>query len=229
MTLRGLALLSILSSGAALSVWSDVSSSVAGEPTMVTTGAVVSVTAFANPNDEKQTYSYVGSKNCKKCHLQVYKSWEKTKMGMAFDILKPGQFAEAKKKFNIDVDKDYTTDEKCLKCHTTGYGQAGGYAIPDPNDKKAVRKAKKLRGVGCESCHGPGSAYTKIFKEIMKSKRSYKVDELYAAGLQKIDKSTCLTCHNEESPTIAAGDSFDYEKRKDEGTHEHETLKQREE
>ena len=67
-----------------------------------------------------------------------------------------------------------------------------------------------------------------VFKEILKSKRKYKVEELYAVGLQKISKDTCLKCHNEESPTINPGDTFDYEKRKDQGTHEHKPLKQRE-
>ena len=173
--------------------------------------------------------SYVGTKKCKKCHIKQHKSWDKTRMSKAFDILKPGNSADMKKKFKLDVDKDYTTDKQCLKCHTVGFGQAGGYATPDPSDKKSVRTAKKLEGIGCESCHGPGSEYVPIFEEIMKSKRKYKVDELYAAGLTKIGPEVCLTCHNEESPTVSAGDTFDYETRKEEGTHEHLPLKQREE
>ncbi|MFQ5410960.1 MAG: cytochrome c family protein [Phycisphaerae bacterium] len=179
--------------------------------------------------DKKEdSYSYVGSKACKRCHLDVHKSWAKTKMAQAFETLKPGNAKENKEKFKLDVNKDYSKDEKCIKCHTTGYGKKGGYAIPDPNDKKARRKAKKLQGVGCESCHGPGSEYSKVFKDILKTKRKYKVEELYAVGLRKIGKETCLTCHNEESPTINPGDTFDYEKRKDQGTHEHKPLKQRE-
>ena len=151
-----------------------------------------------------------------------------TKMGQALETLKPGNAKEHKEKFNLDLSKDYSTDEKCIKCHVTGYGKPGGYVIPDPKDKKAVRKAKKLAGVGCESCHGPGSEYVKLHKEIMMTKRKYKVEEMYAAGMQKIGKETCLVCHNQESPTVQPGDSFDYEKRKSEGIHEHKPLKQRE-
>ncbi len=176
---------------------------------------------------DESPYAYVGSKKCKKCHVKQHKSWQATRMGKAFEILQPGNSSEAKGKYNIDVAKDFTKDEACLKCHTVGFGQPGGYAIPDPEDKKAVRKAKKLMGAGCESCHGPGSEYVKVFDEIMKSKRKYKVEELYAVGLRKIDESTCLTCHNEESPTVNPGDTFDYEKRKDEGAHEHFPLEQR--
>jgi len=174
------------------------------------------------------SYAYVGSKKCKKCHIKQYKSWEKTRMSHAFEILMPGQHKEAKKKFHVDIAKDFTKDEKCLKCHTVGFGKKGGYATPDPSDKRAVRKAKKLMGVGCESCHGPGSAYVKVFEDILKSKRKYKQEELYAVGLNKIDESVCKTCHNQESPTINPGDPFDFEKRKEQGTHEHFPLKQRE-
>lgn len=174
-----------------------------------------------------ESHSYVGSKKCKKCHIKQHKSWKKTRMANALDILKPGNSADTKGKFHVDVNKDYTADPACLKCHTTGYGKSGGYSTPNPEDKKAVRKAKSLAGVGCESCHGPGSEYVKVFADIMKSKRAYKVEELYAVGLKKVDENTCKTCHNDESPTINPGDLFDYEKRKEDGTHNHIVLKQR--
>ncbi|MFQ5493808.1 MAG: multiheme c-type cytochrome, partial [Phycisphaerae bacterium] len=191
-----------------------------------TAASVVTLPTFG---DDEPSYSYVGNKKCKKCHIKQYRSWEKTRMAQAFDILMPGNRKEKKEQFKLDVSKDYTKDEKCIKCHTVGFGKPGGYAIPDPEDKKAVRKAKKLRGVGCECCHGPGSAYIKVHEDILKSKRKYKVEELYAAGLFRIGKTVCITCHNEESPSVNPGDPFDYEKRKDQGTHEHYPLKQREE
>ncbi len=221
---RWVILFGVGSCGIGLALWQAPPPAVAGHPQLVT--AATAAVPLAAP-DEK--YSYVGSKTCKKCHINQHKSWEKTRMGKAFEILKPGNSKEAKEKFKLDPDKDYTKDEKCLKCHTVGFGKPGGYAIPDPADKKAVRTAKKFEGVGCESCHGPGSEYNKVFKEIQKSKRKYKVEELYKVGLRKVDKDGCLTCHNEESPTINKGDEFDYEDRKDEGTHEHIALKQREE
>ncbi len=185
--------------------------------------------AEASSDDEKPKFKYVGSKSCKMCHSSVeHKSWTKTKMGQAFDTLKPGNAKEAKVKHNLDPEKDYTQDATCLKCHTTGFGHAGGYVIPDPKDKKAVRKAKKLQNVGCESCHGPGSEYNKLFREIMQTQRKYKVEELYAVGLQKITKDTCTACHNEHSPTIDAGAPFDFETMKDKDLHERQEMKQRE-
>ena len=178
---------------------------------------------------EKTKFKYVGSNNCKKCHSSVqHKSWSKTQMGQALDTLKPGNAKEAKAKHKLDPEKDYTQDTTCLKCHTTGFGLPGGYSIPDPNDKKAVRRAKRLENVGCESCHGPGSEYSKLFSEIQQTKRKYKIEELYAAGLQKITKDTCTACHNQESPTIDADAPFDFETMKDKDLHDRQEMKQRE-
>lgn len=196
--------------------------SVAADERAILSQAIVTLPALG-----AEPYTYVGSKKCKMCHMKLYKSWAKTEMGMAFKTLKPGEAKEAKEKHNVDVDKDYTRDAACVKCHTTGHGHDGGYVIPDPNDKKAVKAAKKREGIGCESCHGPGSEYVKVFKDIFMSKRKYKVEELYAVGMRKIEESTCTTCHNAESPTIDAATPFDFEKRKTEGIHEHQVLKQR--
>ena len=169
--------------------------------------------------------AFVGSTKCKICHLAQYKSWKKTDMANALTTLKPGEKAEAKTKHGLDPEKDYSTDASCLVCHTTGYGHQGGYVLPDPDDKKAVKRAKKLAGVGCESCHGPGAGYMDLHGEIMKSKRTYKLAEMLAAGLIVPNADNCKTCHNEKSPTF---EGFDFEKRKEEGVHEHKELKQRE-
>lgn len=174
-----------------------------------------------------ESFKYIGSSKCKMCHIKQYKSWKKTKMGQAFKILLPGNSVEAKLKFNIESQEDFTQEAACIVCHTTGFGQPGGYAIPDPSDKKAVKHAKKMRNVGCESCHGPGSAYVKIHKEILMTKRKYKVEEMYAAGMTKIEAGACTTCHNEQSPTIDSNTPFDFHKKKDEGTHDHFKLKYR--
>jgi len=209
-----------------IAVWPDAAPAVASDEPVILAGGVAAA-ALSAGDDAK--FTYVGSKSCKKCHPKQYKSWAKTKMAKSFEILKPGQAKEAKEKFKLDPAKDYSTDETCLKCHTTGYGEPGGYATPDAEDKKAVKKAKALQGVGCESCHGPASAYNKVFEEILKSKRKYKQDELYKVGLKKIGKESCVNCHNDKGPTFDKSKPFDYDKRKDDGTHDHKPLKQREE
>lgn len=133
---------------------------------------------------------YIGAKKCKTCHIKQYKSWEKTKMATSFGNLKPGAKPEAKKKAGLNPDKDYTTDAKCLKCHTTGYGKPGGFTT--------IEETPKLAGVQCEGCHGPGSKYLKIKKK----KKKYKLAEVTAVGLvvPSKDEKGCMECHNDESP-----------------------------
>ncbi len=64
--------------------------------------------------------------------------------------------------------------------------------------------------------------------DIFRTKRKYKVEELYAAGLTKIDETTCKACHNEKSPTINPDVPFDFQKMLLEGMHTLQPLKYRE-
>jgi hypothetical protein len=76
--------------------------------------------------------AYIGAAACV-CHADPEQStWHKTKHAQAFELLKlAGQ----------------EKNEKCLPCHTTGYGR-GGYGTPGVT--------VNLEGVQCEECHGPG-------------------------------------------------------------------------
>lgn len=145
--------------------------------------------------------SYVGATKCKACHSNPkiggtqYKDWQTFKMAKALETLKPGVAADAKTKSGLDPQKDYTTDAKCLKCHTTGYGQPGGF--------ESMEKTPDLAGVGCDACHGPGSEYrsakimsVKAYKENREAARKAAI----AAGLVIPDEKTCTTCHNPENP-----------------------------
>lgn len=208
-------------------VWVSASSARAGGPNAI--APATAVLPVAAVGDEPK-YEYVGAAKCKKCHLAEHKSWAETKMAKAMDSLKPDHAVEAKSKHNLDPKKDYSTDETCLPCHVTGFKLPGGYAVPDAADAKAVKAADKLAGVGCEACHGPGSKYIEVFEEIFKSKRKYKVEELYAVGLHKIEAASCTTCHSEKGPTDDPATTFDFEKMKkdDKQLHSHTEMKQRE-
>lgn len=155
---------------------------------------------------------YVGAKKCKACHIKQYKSWETTGMANSLESLKPGVKADAKKKAGLDPDKDYTSDAGCLKCHTTGYGEAGGFTSADATPD--------LAGVGCESCHGAGSEY----RDVMKKNKDYTMAEIKAAGLvvPSENEAGCMKCHGEGNPFKDKG--FDF-KSALEKTHEHTPLK----
>ncbi|HEY3244445.1 MAG TPA: cytochrome c family protein [Phycisphaerae bacterium] len=188
------------------------------------TGASPAQVAAAGKNPE-----YVGTKTCRMCHDAEHKSWEKTQMAKAFETLAPGAGKEIRVKAGLDPDKDYRQDAVCLACHTVGFGKSGGYAVSDPSDKKAVNQAKSRENVGCECCHGAGSEYVKIFKEVAESGRKYKVEELYAVGLIKPGENMCTGCHNESSTGAKAGlEKFDYDKMRAKGIHDLQPLKQRE-
>ncbi|RMG44588.1 MAG: cytochrome C554 [Acidobacteria bacterium] len=162
-------------------------------------------------------HEFVGTKTCKKCHIKQWKSWSQTRMAKAFDILKPGERAEAKKAAGLDPQKDYTTDPNCLKCHTTGYGKPGGF--------KDIASTPDRAGVGCEMCHGAGKDYTKPDVMSLKNKNFKHADAVAAGMVDKVSEKQCLACHNEESPFHGGKYAFNFEERKDKGTHEHYPLK----
>jgi mono/diheme cytochrome c family protein len=166
---------------------------------------------------EKQEFSYVGTKSCRKCHIKEWKSWQETKMAQTFEVLKPGANVEAKKKAGLDPEKDYTTDETCLACHTTGYGKEGGFV--------SMEKTPDLAGVGCEMCHGPGGTYTLDQYMSLKNKE-YKRAEVVAVGMvETVGKDQCVVCHNSDSPFVAEDYEFDFEANKGKDLHEQFPLK----
>jgi hypothetical protein len=56
-------------------------------------------------------------------------------------------------------------------------------------------------GVSCEQCHGAGSVYKS--NTIMKDRA-----KALASGMIVPDEKTCITCHNDKSPTFK---EFKYE------------------
>lgn len=160
---------------------------------------------------------YIGVKKCKACHIKQYKSWAETPMATAFESLKPGVKAEAKKKAGLDPDRDFTHDPACLECHTTGYGRPGGF--------KSIEETPYLANVQCEGCHGPGGNY----REIMKTDKEFKLGDIKAVGfvMPSEDEAGCLTCHGERSPFNEKVDpkyKFGFKERL-ERVHEHYPMK----
>ncbi len=130
--------------------------------------------------------SYVGTSGCSNCHKDEFSDWQKSKHASAFELLQPGKRVGAKKKANLDPDKDYTTDEKCLKCHTTGYKKEGGFV--------SISATPEMKGIGCEMCHGPGSEFRNIHKE---KRLEFTRAEVQAAGqiYGSLDPGVCKKCH----------------------------------
>lgn len=113
------------------------------------------------PATEK-TGGYVGSRPCASCHTAAYLWWTRSAHGQAYQSL-------------TEVSKEYHLD--CVGCHVTGYDQPGG---------STVTHVEGLTNVGCESCHGPGSAHVADTRPPFKH-----IHKEVAEGL-------CRSCHTPE-------------------------------
>ena len=121
----------------------------------------------APPADQE----FIGAKKCSACHFDQYLKWRKTAHAKSFDLL-PAK---------------YQSDEKCLKCHTTGFGKPGGF-------KTAA--GKDMQGTGCEDCHGPGSKHAEIAKPFAQSKPTPEQEKLCRDSIWKmLPKNVCVECH----------------------------------
>lgn len=117
----------------------------------------------------KTASTFVGSASCEGCHEKEYNNFKKF-----------AKKAHSDKSVKV-MAKKLTPDElkECYTCHTTGYGQPGGF--------ESYEKTPDLGHAGCEVCHGPGSAHVDSGgqKNLIKGKGRMNVKE-------------CETCHNPE-------------------------------
>jgi Cytochrome c554 and c-prime len=104
----------------------------------------------------------VGSDRCQSCHPQAFDTWKKTKHSSAF-----AQLETLGKSLHLE----------CVSCHVTGWQQPGGVCRID--------KMEARKNVGCESCHGPGSAHV----------LSPKTDNVK----RQVAQAVCIQCHNAEN------------------------------
>ena len=145
----------------------------------------------AMAQEAKAARMYVGVKGCKTCHNNEkaggqFKKWSESKHASAFATLATPKALEIAKEKGI---ADPQKADECLSCHVTGHGKAADMFKPT---------YVAADGVGCESCHGPGSEY-----KSMKTMKGIHDKSLKAAdfGLVHPSRETCKGCHNEKSPT----------------------------
>ena len=103
---------------------------------------------------------FVGNGSCKLCHEEIYTKWAQTLHAKALQTL---------------IAKQEDQNPKCLACHTTGYGQEGGYG-------KSLEGAE-LGSVGCEVCHGRAEVHLTTEQ----------------STLAVIIEATCRACHTAET------------------------------
>ncbi len=113
---------------------------------------------------------YVGNARCSSCHESAARWWNGHPHGHAYSTL-----TERNKQFHLE----------CVGCHVTGYERPGGSTVTH-------HLGTALQNVGCETCHGPGSAHAEAPES--------------GAIQRETTERTCTGCHNEEH-----SDRFNYE------------------
>jgi hypothetical protein len=139
---------------------------------------------------------YVGSQRCGECHGSgadggSYVVWLRSRHGSAYWRLSTDWASVlASQRPHFSDLEDPSEDDRCLNCHTTG-------AL----DEKALfaREFRMEEGVGCEVCHGPGSAYAN--SETMANREAF-----LAAGGRIPTEETCRGCHR--NPDAFSFDSW---------------------
>ena len=117
---------------------------------------------FALPDD----LEYAGSKSCKSCHEYEYEKWGSKAHSRAYSTLE-------------QAGSQY--DPECVVCHVIGMNYESGFI--------SEQQMPHLKDVGCENCHGPGSAHNEKPYEVKTSQ----------------PKMTCIQCHTPEHSGDYAG------------------------
>ncbi len=138
---------------------------------------------FKSALEPKETPpALIGSGKCGECHVlrslgDQQTVWEKSRHKNAYLTLQTEKAVSFASKNNIEQP---VKNSLCLKCHTTEFSIKDISKTPTYNITE---------GVGCESCHGPGSNYYpadmhKVHSEFLRN------------GGVKTDESTCRNCHS---------------------------------
>ncbi len=128
--------------------------------------AIGMVASGIQAGTEAQKAVYVGAETCRGCHEAQYDSFMKNSK-------KAHSYASIQK-----MEKKLTPAEfqECFTCHTTGYGQQGGFT--------SIAQTPDLKNPGCEVCHGPGSLHAE------------SGDPADLGG--EVSLAVCKTCHSSE-------------------------------
>ncbi len=129
-------------------------------------GFAAALLAVASPAISNQA-TFVGSKACSECHEEQYENFHK--------FAKKSHSDQSIKIMASDLSAEEV--KECYGCHTTGYGQPGGFV--------SFEQTPELGHAGCEVCHGPGSEHIAEGGD----------PDLIKGNLSMED---CTTCHNEE-------------------------------
>jgi hypothetical protein len=150
----------------------------------------VSFTSFAVT---KHKHGYVGAKKCATCHKSdavgnQYDKWLRTPHAKSLLRLQTADAVSIAKNFGIENPAE---NNRCLQCHTTAKGK---------------HEICRDEGVGCESCHGPGSEFSECANHVDLIDRKSAYIRAIGLGMYpilgskgiKAREKVCVSCHNDQ-------------------------------
>jgi len=157
----------------------------------------------AKPQPPPGGRKFVGSETCGECHSKAYEKWKETPHSHATQSLvePPNSRAGIPRHF----------DPECLSCHVTGWEPQQHY--PFESGYLSLEKTPAMKNVGCENCHGPGSAHVAAengsgslaAEAIAKIRESMR---LPLAG--EFAEKKCIECHDlDNSPDFHKDGAFE--------------------
>jgi len=130
---------------------------------------------------------YVGYESCRPCHAQVVEQQLATHHTQALTSL---------------VEKDQARSAACLPCHVVGHARLPG--VTGSGGWNVIEDQHEMRGVRCESCHGPGEYHVQLMTARLAGEElnpqwieQLSADGRNALGLWDAGERTCLVCHDE--------------------------------
>ena len=106
------------------------------------------------PIKHPSSNKFVGTEACADCHSTAYEIWKETPHAHGTDsIVSPPERRGQPRYF----------DPECISCHMTGWHPQKFY--PYASGYESLKKTPEMKHVGCESCHGPGSAHVAAEEE----------------------------------------------------------------
>ncbi len=150
--------------------------------------------------------AYVGSASCEECHEDEYEIWKEgrdghpSKHAHAFATLQhPPQ--------RSSIPRD--NDPECLSCHVVGWNPQKHF--PYVSGFLSNEQTPDRVNVGCENCHGPGSAHVAAENgdvELDEDAMDVLRKDMQLA-LKKAEQK-CLVCHDlDNSPDFQEKGAFD--------------------
>jgi hypothetical protein len=138
---------------------------------------------------------YVGSARCSSCHDKAYQVWKNSKHAEAYQTLVNARHPSLRQ-----------YDGECVVCHVTGFTYKSGFTD--------LERTPKLKDVGCEACHGPGSSHSNDpqnpkWYRLMNPWKAKPNETAAEKSIRELEiNKACMRCHDPENDV-----NWDFDKK----------------